>query len=126
MVYLPTFTIKIQPFNVSKHPMGILLDPMGHVIISGFGALPARKSKKKRLEIHPEKCRNPLSKIQASHGSESLHLENWAREKHTCFYNSLLKTEEQWNDITSGPVKTSVTVGKIDLRSEGTFLNIHY
>ena len=113
---------KNQPFNVSKHPMGILLDPMGHVIISGFWALPARKSKKKRLEIHPDKCRNPRGKKQASHGSESLHLENFCKGKTHVFLQLHIKNRRTMKRLTSGSVKTSVTVGKMIREVKGPLL----
>ena len=123
MVYVPTFTTKNQPFNVSERPN---LNPIGsHGSCHHFRGfeLCLRQSKKKRLEIPPWEMYKTTQLQQAFFMAPSLYTLNiFAREKHTCFYNSLLKTEEQWNDITSGSVKTSVAVGKMIREVKGPLL----
>ena len=64
--------------------------------------------------IHAAKNKHPMA--------PSLYtLKTW-QGKNTRFLEPLLKAEEQWNDITSGPVKTPVTVGKMIWEVKGPLL----
>ena len=96
---------------------------MGHVIISGVLSFACAKvAEKTARDPTWEMYKTTQQKTSMFHGSESLHRGFLQGKTHTCFYNSLLKTEEQWNDVTSGSVKTSVTVGKMIREVKGPLL----